>query len=524
MAPLITSSMNKPSSFLCCVDFINPPTPPFFSWPWPSSSLIRGQGVVTLHGSSRLKFSPTLQNSHLTLLGLPLSKRRGLFQCNVLQATHDSDSGISLFSLFLEMGISKKVTEALLDNHPALKLSPFESIRAQIHGLQNLGINGHVLFRLVKKRPDVLIAKEIDSLVCFLSRDLKGMIEPAQLARLLIATDTIFLSGFEGKVCLLLDFGIPKERLAHVLNNVNLTKALCLKSSEEIERMVAFLNRFGGVELILGRPAILNFDLDSQLIPRIEFLLNLSGGDEVATTTVLRKLPFILAYTVDHYTNHVEFLRSYAGLTNEEIFKIILVYPSLFSASQKRKLLPRIYFLKQCGFSSNDIFKLLIKAPLFLSLSFEENLAYKLALLIKIGYEHRTKELALAMGSVCRTSCKNMQEVISLFLNYGLTYEEILAMGKKHPQVLQYNHKSMKQKLDYLTEEMGCEVREMLAFPAFLGYGFDGRIKHRFEAKGKFLGEGLSINRLFSMSTARFSKKHEKKLSVTKSRSEELPK
>ncbi|KAJ9539572.1 hypothetical protein OSB04_026078 [Centaurea solstitialis] len=513
MAPLITSSMNyKPCSFLCSGggDLFNPTSSSSSSSssssPSSSSLTRRSQGGRILI----LKFSSTLQ-----LLRLSNRRRPPLFQCNVLQAT---DSGISLFSLFLEMGFTKKAAEALLDNHPALKLSPFQSIRSQIHALQNLGINGAVLLRLIKKRPHVLIAEEIHSLLCFLSNSADGddhhLIQPAQLARLLIATDTSFLSGFEAKVCLLLDLGVPKERLPHVLNNVNLTKALCIKSCQEIQKMVAFLNRFGGVDLILRRPAILNFDLDSQLIPRIEFLLNLSGGDEVATTTVLRKLPFILAYTVDHYTNHVDFLRSYAGLTDEEIFKIILVYPSLFSASQKRKLLPRIDFLKQCGFNSNDIFKLLIKAPLFLSLSFEDNLAYKLGLLLKIGYQHRTKELGLAMGSVCRTSCKNMQEVISLFLNYGLTCEDILAMGKKHPQVLQYNHKSMKQKLDYLTEEMGCEVREMLAFPAFLGYGFDGRIKHRFEAKGKILGEGLSINKLFSMSTARFSKKHEKKSPV----------
>ncbi|KAL7613341.1 hypothetical protein Lser_V15G09607 [Lactuca serriola] len=517
MVHLFTFSMNKslspsPTSFLCACgpDIINPPPPS------PKAASLNPFSSIR-HGTcwfSTLNLSPKS-----SLLVLPLSRRRRLFECYVLQATptHDVDSATSLFALFLEMGISKKGTDAILENHPALRVAPFESIRTQIHGLQNLGINGPVLFRLIKKRPDVLIAKEIHSLVCFLSHDLikdTNMIEAAPLARLLTATDPKLLSGFEAKVRLLLDLGIPTERLAHVLNNVNLTKALCLKSYEEIKRMMSFLNGFGGVELILRRPAILNFDLDSQLIPRVEFFLNMSGGDEVATTTVLLKLPFILAYTVDHYTNHVDFFRSFAGLTDEEIFKIILVYPSLFSASRERKLHPRIEFLKQCGFNSNDIYKLLIKAPLFLSLSFDDNLAYKLVLLVKIGYEHRTKELGLAMGWVCRTSCKNMQEVISLFLNYGLTCEEILAMGKKHPQVLQYNHKSMKLKLDYLTQEMGYEVKEMLAFPAFLGYGFDGRIKHRFEASGKNSGEGMSINKLFSMSTARFSKKHEKKLPV----------
>ncbi|CAI9762520.1 unnamed protein product [Fraxinus pennsylvanica] len=118
-----------------------------------------------------------------------------------------------------------------------------------------------------------------------------------------------------------------------------------------MERMLHFLNRFGGVSLILRQPAILNYDLEAQLALRIEFFLD---------------------------------------------------------ASRKRKLHPRIDFLMQCGLNSQDIFKFLTKAPLFSSLSFEENLACKLVFLVKYGYENMTRALAMAMGAVTRTSCKNL--------------------------------------------------------------------------------------------------------------------
>ncbi|KAI6668410.1 hypothetical protein NL676_016109 [Syzygium grande] len=74
------------------------------------------------------------------------------------------------------------------------------------------------------------------------------------------------------------------------------------------------LNRFGGVDLIERHSPILSFDMDGQLIPRVEFLLELSGGDDDATGTVMRKLPAILKYLVEHLESHVEFLRSFAGL------------------------------------------------------------------------------------------------------------------------------------------------------------------------------------------------------------------
>ncbi|KAL1550645.1 transcription termination factor MTERF8, chloroplastic [Salvia divinorum] len=424
-------------------------------------------------------------------------------------------SGIMLFSLLQEMGFSEKETDAIMDANAALRLTPFETIRSRIQFLQSAGLYGATLSRLISKRPDLLTAEEINGVLSLIAvngdLELKGKIEPAQVERLFNATDPRFMVGFERKVQLLLEFGVPNEKLARVLNNVNLTKALCLRSLQELERMLAFLQRFGGPELILRRPAILNYDLDAQLIPRVGFILELSGGDEAATSTVLHKFPFVLAYTVDHLKDHVQFLNSYAELSYEEIFKIVLVYPGLFSASRKRKLQPRIDFLKQCGLSPQDLYKFLMKAPLFLSLSFEENLANKLVFMVKIGYRNRTKELAMAMGAVTRCSCKNLQEVIGVFLNYGLTCEDILDMSKKHPQVLQYNHESLEEKLDYLTEEMGREVGELLSFPAFLGYKLDGRIKHRYEEKRKTLGEGMSINKLLSVSVATFSTKKKKK-------------
>ncbi|KAL3651259.1 hypothetical protein CASFOL_004261 [Castilleja foliolosa] len=451
---------------------------------------------------------------------LLLSCRCSALTINVNPSTTAfTDSSILLFPLFQEIGLNDKETESIINNNASLRITPFESIRTRIQFLQSAGVNSLILSKLIVKQPHILTSEEIDALLSFIFDDnglgLKGKINPSQIERLLNTTEPVFLTGFEKKVRLLLQFGIPNEKLVHVLNNVNLTKSLCLKPFEEIERMLAFLQRFGGVDLILRRPAVLNYDLETQLIPRIGFLFELSGGDEKSTAVVLRKFPFIMAYTIDHLNDHVEFLKSYAGLSYDEIFRIVLVYPSLFSASRKRKLQPRIDFLKQCGLTSNDIFKFLIKAPLFLSLSFEENLANKLVLLVKIGYEDKTRELALAMGAVTRCSCKNLQEVIGVFLNHGLTCEDILDMSKKHPQVLQYNYKSLEEKMDYLIGEMGREVGELLSFPAFLGYKLDGRIKHRFEEKRKDLGEGMSINKLLSVSAARFSSKSKTKRAVS---------
>ncbi|KAJ0046499.1 hypothetical protein Pint_05190 [Pistacia integerrima] len=426
--------------------------------------------------------------------------------CNCLTSPINLLSEIETVTFFQEFGFSEKETELLFKQNPTLRLTSFDNIRDRMLSMQSVGLKRIALFRVISKSPNVLIAEEIDTLICFLRDDLGGKIEPLQIERLFVGAETRFLVGFDQKVRLL---GIPQEQIVHVLNNVNLTKALCLKSIEEIERTIAFLNPFGGSDLIVKRPKLLNYDLDTQLLPRINFINKLSRGDVDATGTVLQKFPTILSYSVKHVENHVKLLRSFGGLNDEEIFKIILVFPGMISASRERKLHPRIEFLKQCGLDSSDLFKFLTKAPLFLALSCD-NLAHKLAFLVKIGYKYRTKELTAAMGAVTRTSCENMQKVIGVFLCYGLSFADILAMSKKHPQILQYSHSSLEEKMEYLIEEMGREVGELLAFPAFLGYKLDERIKHRYEVKRKTLGEGMSINKLLSVSAERFKTKERK--------------
>jgi hypothetical protein len=343
-----------------------------------------------------------------------------------------------------------------------------------------------------------------------LRNELHGQLEQAKLKRLLLSNEPKNLSAFPQKVRLLVNRGVPVDKIVRVLNKVNLSKAICIRSIDEIERIIDFLEPFGGVDLIVKHPAILNYCLDNKLIPRIRVLTELSGGDEDGIRKVLNRFPLILNYSVEHVEEHLQFLRSFADLDDEQIFKIVLVFPAIFTNNRERKLRPRIQFLKECGLDSSDIFKFLIKAPLFLSVSFRENLVYKFVILVKIGYKYRTKEFAAAIATSTRLSCENMQKLVSLFLNYGFSFEDIFAMTMKQPLILRYNHISVEKKIKYLIEEMNRDIRELLDFPAFLGYKFDDRIKHRHEVEKGLKGGQMSLNQLLSVSSKNFTGKRKK--------------
>ncbi|XP_077243065.1 plastid transcriptionally active 15 [Tasmannia lanceolata] len=474
-------------------------TPPFFI-----QTLI-SQTPST--NSSPFSYSPLIRHGYFrkfrtkqptSLLATSNKTQMGFQPCSSSSNPHM----LGIFTLFQSFGLNEKETESLFHKNSALAYTAQESLLNRFVSLQSVGIVGFGIYRLVTKRPEILTAEEIDSLISFIIQNLKG-IEPMKLEHLLIANDPRIFSGFSQKVELLIDHGIPAEKLVHFLNRINL-KVFCYRELEEIERIIIFLKRYS-VDLIIRRPMLLNLDLDNQLIPRSKFLTDLSG-DEKATEFIVRKFPPVLSYTVEHLKSQTEFLKS-VGMSDEEVFKIVLVYPGLFSISKERKLQPRIEFLKQCGLNSSDMFRFLIKAPLFLSLSFEGNLSKKLGFLVKLGYENRTRELAVAMGATTRTSCQNMQMMIGVFLDHGFSFEDILVMSRKHPQILQYNYKSLEKKMEFLIEGMGREIGELLAFPAYLGYKLDERIKHRYEVKKTSRGKRLSLNKLLSVSTERFMDK-----------------
>ncbi|XP_074281585.1 transcription termination factor MTERF8, chloroplastic-like [Silene latifolia] len=415
-----------------------------------------------------------------------------------------SETG-DLFSLLRGLGVTEKEAEAILVRNPGLGLVPVELIRKRVCDLKSIGLDEVALSRLICKNSEILTAEEVGCLIEFLRSGFGKKIETVQIERLLRGNGARLVGGFDEKVRLLVEFGVSEEKIGHVLNNVNLSKAICLRSSEEMKRMLTFLSRYNAVGIIAKRPSILHYDLDTQLVPRIGFLQRLSEGNTDGVGEALNRLPAIVTYSVEHLQNHVEFFRSY-GLTDQEIFKIVLVFPNVMSASVERKLRPRVEFLKDCGLDTGEVYRFLVKSPVFLGLSFERNLSLKLAMLVKIGYVYRTKELAMAMGASSRTRCEYLQQVIGLFLSYGFCCDDIVAMSNKHFQILQYNPKSLEEKMEYLIEEMDREIGELLSFPAFLGYNLDKRIKHRYELKKKIVGEDMSLNKLLSVASEKFSK------------------
>ncbi|XP_020520645.1 transcription termination factor MTERF8, chloroplastic isoform X2 [Amborella trichopoda] len=467
------------------------------------------------HGDRLTPFS--LSFAHHETIPYALSISSMLSQCSKQWPSSSSldlhtEPDLGLLSLFRGIGFLERETEYLLHENPLLLITPVESIRSRLESLMSIGIPEAALHCLIDERPEILTA-EVYTFLKFAAQNLKG-IKSERIERLLIGAELDSLSDISTRVQLFIDHGVPHEKLVQVLSKVNLKKVFSEMTVDEIDRVITFWKQYDidnhWCSCIIRRPALLNLDLEIFIIPRIDFLLNLCK-DESSVKTLINRFPHVLAYTVKHVEMDSNFWRG-EGFSDAEFFKIVEVYPSIFSVSITRKLRPRVEFLKNCTLNKDDLFKFLIKAPLFLSLSLEGNLAKKLAFLVKMGYEPRTRELAMAMGSTTRTSSVNMQMVVNVLMNYGFSCSDILSMSKVHPQILQYNHTSLELKIDYLINVMCRDTEELLSFPAYLGYKLNDRIKRRHEIKTFVKGRSsssnqsdhFSLNKLLSVPSKRF--------------------
>eukprot|EP01018_Ginkgo_biloba_P012315 Gb_07257 [translate_table: standard] len=407
-----------------------------------------------------------------------------------------------------EIGLSRTEVKLLLLKNPyILDRNPASTI-TNVHALQALGITGDHLILLVKKRPSIFIAN-LEPIVTSIQQNIQGF-DLVKFHKVLFKADHQLLVNFPEKVNMLLRHGLPSYQLANVLNNLNL-KVFCEKPIEELDKVICFLKQYDTNNetcgLIIRRSALLQLSLEKDLVPRTSFFEKL-GADQDSLKKLFRRFPLILAYTVEHFEKHVAYLKS-VGFTEENVLMMVKAYPQTLSLSIERKMKPRIEFLKNCGLNQQEVAKLLIRHPTFLGLSFDDNLSKKVALLLKVGFESYSCELAQALSTVTRTSYEKMQITVDLLLSYGLSYEDICYMGKRQPHFLRYSPESIKPKIDYLVNDMSRSIHDLISFPAFLGYSLEDRIKPRHEMMKWLISRGLakedfSVNRLLAVSDKDF--------------------
>ncbi|KAF8387974.1 hypothetical protein HHK36_026640 [Tetracentron sinense] len=198
----------------------------------------------------------------------------------------------------------------------------------------------------------------------------------------------------------------------------------------------------GGV--LTRYPEILGMRVGRVIKPFVDYLESL-GIPRLAVGRLIEKRPYILGFVLDDQVKpNVEALLEF-GVKTVSLASVVAQYPEIIGIDLKPKLLSQWSLLNSCIDVGPEDFGIVVeKMPQIVSLSQSPVLKH-----------------------------------VNFLKNCGFSLQQVRKMVVGCPQLLALNLDIMKLNFDYFQTEMGKELDDLVAFPAFFTYGLESTIKPR---------------------------------------------
>ncbi|KAL1815177.1 hypothetical protein ACET3Z_017751 [Daucus carota] len=193
------------------------------------------------------------------------------------------------------------------------------------------------------------------------------------------------------------------------------------------------------------QPGVLTFHPDKYIKPKLEFLLSITksesesatGSDENAAAAVITN-PFVLSFCLSaSFMKNIEFLQE-MGVPQSQILKLITKYGQAVG-EQHTKFCKVVLKVKGMG--------------LDLSSSYFIDAVRALSFLSDEAWESRCE----------------------MYRSYGFCDDDIFTMFKKHPTVMSYSEKRMRELLDFFIYKLGWSPSRLSNSPNVLQYSLHKR-------------------------------------------------
>lgn len=197
--------------------------------------------------------------------------------------------------------------------------------------------------------------------------------------------------------------------------------------------------------------------------------------------SLIRQAPWLVLQRIDGQMLPVaRFLRT-AGVVDME--RVVRAYPRILCASIRGELAPRVRFLwKDVGVSEEDLPRVLQTFPLLFAVPLP-----RMQDVVKFLSEDLTinsrdiAKIIRAFPSLLGLERERHMSGVVLYLK-KLGVQNVGRFVSRLPPVLGYDvNTNLAPKMDYLVEEMGLSVYDVLTFPAYFSYPLDTVIEPRTE-------------------------------------------
>ncbi|XP_057830338.2 transcription termination factor MTEF1, chloroplastic [Cryptomeria japonica] len=200
--------------------------------------------------------------------------------------------------------------------------------------------------------------------------------------------------------------------------------------------------------------------------------LELMGVD---STKALRDNPSVLRASLSSIKDVVGYLKQ-MGILYKDFRKILGMCPQILTLNVNKDLVPVFSFFFEVKISRKDIRKSICRCPKLLICSVSEQLRPTLYYLKKLGCVIDCSNTVLLVSSVEKSFVPKLEYLQSL----GFSYKEAVEMVVRAPNIFRASvENNLQPKIDFLTNEMGRKVKELLDFPQYFGFSLEKRIKPR---------------------------------------------
>uniref|UniRef100_A0A803L3H1 Uncharacterized protein n=1 Tax=Chenopodium quinoa TaxID=63459 RepID=A0A803L3H1_CHEQI len=262
-----------------------------------------------------------------------------------------------------------------------------------------------------------------------------------------------------------------------------------IKWVEKAESVIQFLKQIGFQQsdirkIVSDEPRILLSKVSQTLKPKIKLLndLGLSGSDLVQVVVrnplVLRRNlgPAIHAFrtVLSSDENVARVMKRWYGVMNRW-YRV-----EFYDAANY--LIPNVELLQSyCGISGDKLQKRIIHDPKTYCVKTSSFKNFLIRVEEKLGIPRNSGMFVYGIECVAVFSDKNVYDKCQIFKSFGWTQSDVMELIRRNPLCLTANEERIKDRLDFLINQLGYKPDHLASHPSFFIYSIEKRLlpRHR---------------------------------------------
>eukprot|EP01018_Ginkgo_biloba_P033304 Gb_18638 [translate_table: standard] len=219
-------------------------------------------------------------------------------------------------------------------------------------------------------------------------------------------------------------------------------------------------------------PLLFFLNRKSDIEPNIRVLRD-AGVRNENIHDVLRKFLNVVTYRVPSLVSKIDYLKS-IGLGREDIDHVCSKFPAILGHSVEDKLKPLVHELQSLGFSGHRLVKTIVNNPYVFSMKVGGELSRCVLLLKHLRCRKSIQDKILEQGII--RGSRRVKARVECLTKHGLSHREALKLLEKEPRIIIYDLRCIERKVNFLINDMGFPIRNLIEVPDYLGVNFEKQI------------------------------------------------